>query len=169
MRYNADRLKEKTDTIGIPGVKALADINSDVLFNYNIFPANIMSYLTQWQAEHRAMLVGDTILQQVFVPPIKSFSQKIIFGVRISEIINDRNKKGFSYETLEGHVEKGISTFTLESATDGVVFKIHTLSSPGNLLTKLIGPVFSLPYQKYCTQKALQHVKKNILSRSRGK
>jgi uncharacterized protein (UPF0548 family) len=101
-------------------------------------------------------------VQQAFFPPIKNFSQKIIFGVRINEILNKENKKGFSYETIEGHAEKGISIFTIENNTDKVKFKIHTFSEPGNFLSKIVGPLITIPYQKYCTKKALESVKEQI-------
>lgn len=121
-----------------------------------------MTFRTQWEAENRSLNVGDTIVQQVYVPPNKIFSQKMVFGVRISEVVNQSNKKGFSYETLEGHVEKGISTFTIEQLESKLVFKIHTYSTPGNFLTKLLGPVFSTPYQAFCTKAALINVKKQL-------
>ena len=122
-----------------------------------------MAYLTQWNHEQRTIKKGDTIMQQVFIPPNRYISQKIIFGVRIKEIIDEQNRVGYSYETLKGHVEKGISTFTIEKTGDEqTVFRIHTYSAPANLLTKLLGPVFSIPYQTYCTRKALQNVKKII-------
>ena len=75
------------------------------------------------------MKIGDTILQQAFIPPTQSFSQKIIFGVRINNIIEETNRKGFSYETIEGHVEKGESTFTIEKGDKGLIFNIKTLLS----------------------------------------
>ncbi len=81
------------------------------------------------------MQIGDTILQQVFIPPVKQFSKKIIFGVRINAIINEAVRIGFSYETLEGHVEKGESTFTIEEIEGNIIFKIHTFSEPGSWLT----------------------------------
>jgi hypothetical protein len=76
--------------------------------------------------------------------------------------INQPSKKGFSYETLEGHVEKGISTFTIEQLNNELIFKIQTYSTPGNFLTRLLRPVFSVPYQTFCTRKALRHVKRQI-------
>lgn len=117
-----------------------------------------MSYKNQWTDENRRMKVDDTIAQQVYIPPTKIFSQKIIFGVRINEIIEQTNRKGFSYETLEGHVEKGISTFTVEQLEHKIVFKVQTYSTPGNFLTKFLGPIFSVPYQTFCTTAALKNV-----------
>ena len=162
MVYDKSNLVEKNNTIEINTNRKLAEINLDFLFDYNIFPDNIMSFKTQWSDENRQMKVGDTILQQAFIPPIKSISQKIIFGVRISEIIDRIDKKGFSYETLDGHVEKGISTFTIEQLDEKLIFKIQTYSTPGNILTKLLGTFFTVPYQTFCTKLALKNVKRQI-------
>jgi uncharacterized protein (UPF0548 family) len=121
-----------------------------------------MTYMTQWGQEKRKMKIGDTILQQVFLPPTPLLSQKIIFSVRINNLIDEPGRKGFSYETLEGHVEKGESTFTLEAGGRSPLFKIKTYSTAGNVLTRLVGPVFTRPYQRYCTQQALKHVKRQL-------
>jgi hypothetical protein len=162
MAYDKFKLTEKCSIIEINTSKSLHQLDLDFLFDYQLFPQNIMTYKNQWSEENRTMRIGDTIAQQVYIPPTKFLSQKIIFGVRINEIIDQPDKKGFSYETLEGHVEKGISTFTVEQAGNKVIFKIHTFSSPGNVLTKLLGPVFSVPYQTYCTQQALKNVRRQL-------
>jgi hypothetical protein len=159
MKYDRSTLTEKISSVSINTNKELSQLKIDFFFNYEIFPGNIMSSLTQWIYENRTMREGDTILQQAFIPPVKSFSQKILFAVRINEIINEENRIGYSYETVEGHVEKGISIFTLEKNSSDILFKIHTFSSPGNLLTRMLGPVVSIPYQAYCTRKCLEHVK----------
>jgi hypothetical protein len=158
MEYDINRLKKAVSTIQLE----TDSIEFQTLFNYDIFPAFIMSHLTEWKLDDREMKVGDIIVQQVCIPPFMALSQKIVFGVRISEIIDEETRKGFSYETLDGHVEKGISTFTLEKTRDQVIFKIQTYSAPGSILTKLLGPIFSRPYQTYSTNKALKHVKKQI-------
>ena len=157
MAYNKSRLKEKVSSIDIVTKTPFENLNLEFLFEYKIFPSNILNFLTQWENEKRKMKAGDTIVQQIFIPPTKLFSQKLIFGVRIKEIIDEPTKKGFSYETLEVHVEKGISTFTVEQEGSKIVFKIKTFSGAGNLLSKLMGPVFSVPYQKFCTNKALEN------------
>jgi hypothetical protein len=162
MTFDKTKLTEKTTTIDIKTEKTLGQINLDFLFDYKIFPSNIMTYMTEWEKEKRKMKNGDTILQQAFVPPTKTFSQKIVFGVRINNIINETDRKGFSYVTIEGHVEKGESTFTIEQGASGLIFKIKTFSEPGNLLTKLVGPIFTVPYQTYCTRTALENVKRQI-------
>lgn len=162
MDYDKFRLTEKISVIDIDTTKKIDQLNLDFLFDYQIFPDNIMTFKNEWIDQNRKMKVGDTIAQQVYIPPTKTFSQKIIFGVRVNEIIDQVNKKGFSYETLEGHVEKGVSTFTVEQLDNKIVFKIQTYSTPGNVLTKLLGPVFSVPYQTFCTKTALKNVKRQL-------
>ena len=162
MLYNKIELQEKISIQQINTNKQLSEIDLEFLYNYEIFPNYIMSHYSQWKEENRKMNIEDTIVQQVYIPPIQSLSQKIIFGVRINEIINENNRKGFSYETLNGHVEKGISTFTIEQIENKIYFKIHTFSKPGNLLSKILGPIFSVPYQAYCTKKAINYVTEQI-------
>ena len=70
------------------------ELNTDFFFDYKIFPGSIMSYLTQWNFEKRQMQIGDTIVQQAFIPPFRHLPQKIIFGVRINDIINEPARIG---------------------------------------------------------------------------
>lgn len=162
MEYDKSRLTDKISTIDIDTNKKLDQLNLDFLFDYQIFPDKIMNFKNDWTDQSRKMKIGDTIAQQVYIPPTRTISQKIIFGVRINEIIDEADKKGFSYETLEGHVEKGVSTFTVEQLDNKIIFKIQTYSTPGNILTKLLGPVFSVPYQTFCTKTALKNVKRQL-------
>lgn len=162
MKFDKTKLKEKTTTINIKTEKTLGQINLDFLFDYKIFPSNIMTFRTQWEQEKRKMRIGDTILQQAFIPPTQTFSQKIVFGVRVNNIIDETDRKGFSYVTVDGHVERGESAFTVTNCNNGLIFKIKTFSEPGNLLTKILGPIFTVPYQSYCTRMALENVKRQI-------
>src|SRR4051812_38516226 len=156
-------LRTHTSTIQVLSGRDFNEIDYNILFEYRIFPPTIMSYMTQWSIERRCMRVGDTILQQVCVPPFPSVSHKIIFGVRVDSIIDTPGRRGFSYQTLEGHAEKGRSVFTFEKIGNESTFKIETFSAPGNLLSKLTGPFFARPYQAYCTKKALQNVKNQLI------
>jgi Domain of unknown function (DUF1990) len=163
IKYDKQQLTEKITSIEISTNKAFGQLDTNFFWDYNIFPNNILCHLTEWTDQKRTMQIGDTIVQQAFIPPLKNFSQKIIFGVRINNIIKESNRIGFSYETLEGHVEMGESTFSIEQQNDGkIVFKIHTFSKPGNFLTKLLAPIFSIPYQTYCTRQGLENVRKQL-------
>ena len=106
------------------------------------------------------MQVGDTIIQQIHFPPLQQLSQKMIVGVRIKSITYNSNSISFSYETLTGHIEKGISKFEIEGIGNRVKFTIHTLSCPNNYFLKLLAPVFSSPYQNFCTNLAINNMKK---------
>ncbi|MES2702734.1 MAG: DUF1990 family protein [Bacteroidota bacterium] len=162
MGYDIAQMGEAKTSIEVNPAKPYDQLSFGALFDYHIFPVHIMTALPQWIAEGRPMRSRDNIVQQVFIPPGR-FSQKIIFGVRIKELICEEARFGYSYETLEGHVEKGISTFLIERTNDQrLVFSIHTFSRPGSVLSRLLAPVFSLPYQKYCTAQALKHMKKSI-------
>jgi hypothetical protein len=142
MAYNRLLLRKKVSSIDLHNDGTLNDINLDFFFDYFIFPPHITCFRSQWSIEKRKMKVGDTILQQVFIPPFQFISQKIIFGVRINSIIEKELRKGFSYETLAGHLERGESTFAIEQTDKGLIFKIQTFSEPGNFLSKLAGPIF---------------------------
>ena len=141
MTFDKYSLEEKTTSTSIKTDKPMREFDLSFLYDYKIFPSNIMTFATQWEKEKRKIKIGDTILQQVFIPPIRFFSITIVFGVRINRIIDEVERKGFGYVTIEGHVEKGESTFTLETTQTGLVFKVKTFSKPGNLLTKLVGPL----------------------------
>ncbi|NOT75504.1 MAG: DUF1990 family protein [Cyclobacteriaceae bacterium] len=162
MEYEKGTLRESVSTIRLSSAKRLNEVDTSFLFDYSIFPETIMTHLSQWKDENRKMREGDNILQQVYIPPIPGFSQKIIFGVRINSIINEPNRIGFSYETLEGHVEKGESMFTMEEINGKLFFKIRTFSRPGIFLARILEPIFSKPYQSYCTQKALNNVRDQV-------
>ena len=131
----------------------------DKLFNYHIFPLNILSAYPQWVDENRSIQAGDTIVQQINIPPFRSLAQRIIVGVRVKEVFNSGKYKGFSYETLKGHVEKGISLFQVEEVNDKAVFRIETYSAPAQPMLRLFQPISSW-YQDFCTKKALSNVKK---------
>lgn len=162
MNYDKNQLIEKVSSIEVHTHFSIKELDLSFFFDYHIFPENILSAYTQWSDEQRKMQTGDTILQQVYLPPIPKFSQKALFGVRIKEVIREEKRYGFSYETLNGHVECGISYFLLEEIDGKIIFKIQTFSKPGNFFTRLLGPVFSIPYQTYCTKKALKNVKNSI-------
>jgi hypothetical protein len=161
--FDKRKLKERTTSIDLGSEKKLEQLDLNFFFDYKIFPSRILTFMAEWKIENRSIRVGDTILQQVFIPPTRVFSQKIVFGVRISSIIDETGRKGFSYVTIEGHVERGESVFTFEKAEGRLIFKITTFSEPGNVLTSLLGPIFTDPYQAYCTRAALENVRRQIL------
>jgi uncharacterized protein (UPF0548 family) len=59
-------------------------------------------------------------------------------------------------------VERGESTFVIEQHDNDLAFKIQTYSEPSNAFVKIFGAWAAVPYQRYCTQKALSHVKQQV-------
>lgn len=168
MSFDKESLPEKSTSISITTPMTLDEIDLRFFFNYLVFPPSIMKSKTQWEAENRNIRVGDTIVQQVCIPPIKTLSQKLIFGVRINTIIEEAKQRGFSYETLDGHVERGESTFMIAQNEDKLVFTIRTFSEPAYVLIKIFGSWASVPYQQYCTRRALENVKRQMEGQTHG-
>jgi len=63
INYDKHQLKEKETIIEIDTSKEFHEIDLNFLFDYKIFPDNIMTSLTQWRYENRDLKIGDTIVQ----------------------------------------------------------------------------------------------------------
>jgi hypothetical protein len=159
---SAATLPEKASDIAFGYSGPLSSYRTDFLFAYDIFPRFLMRAEAQWIREDRAMRVGDIIVQRAVLPPI-GFGLCAEFAVRISALISAPGKLGFAYETLAGHLERGVSEFYFEERAGALFFVIHTYSEPAHWLSRL-GRPFSLVYQKWCTQQALKHVKRRFQS-----
>ena len=107
------------------------------------------------------MRIRDIIVQRAVLPPI-GFGICAEFAVRISALIGEPSKLGFAYETLAGHLERGVSQFYFEERAGEILFVVHTHSEPAHWLSRLGSGVFSLRYQRWCTQQALKHVKQRF-------
>ncbi len=154
-------LPEKTNKIALGCPAPISSYRTDFLFSYDIFPRFLMRAEPQWIREGRAMRVGDIIVQRAVLPPI-GFGLCAEFAVRISALFSEPSKLGFGYETLAGHLERGVSEFYFEQRSGELFFVIHTHSEPAHWLSRLGGGIFSLPYQRWCTQQALKHVKRRF-------
>lgn len=121
-----------------------------------------MRFVAEWQKDGRKIKSGDIILQRAIFPPF-GFGVCIEFAVRVTRLIDEELKLGFAYETLSGHVERGISEFYFEEKEGRVYFTIHTFSEPANKFMRFTKQIFTLPYQRWCTQRALMHVKRKFI------
>jgi uncharacterized protein (UPF0548 family) len=106
----------------------------------------------------RRIHVGDVIVQQAYLPPLL-LSLKCIFAVRILAITQSARHVGFQYGTITGHAESGMSEFAFVVRGDELYALIHTFSQPGHILSRIVAPFFTLPYQQYCTNNALAQMK----------
>jgi hypothetical protein len=158
---SAATLPEKTSAVALDYRGPISSYRTDFLFAYDIFPRFLMRAEPQWICERRRMRVGDIIVQRAVLPPI-GFGLCAEFAVRISAIMDESSKLGFTYETLAGHLERGVSEFYFEERAGELFFVIHTHSEPAHWLSRFGGGIFSLPYQRWCTHQALRHVKKRF-------
>src|SRR5260370_26629024 len=155
-------LPEKTTDIALGCTGPISSYHTDFLFDYDIFPRFLMRAEPQWIREGRAIRAGDIIVQRAVLPPV-GFGLCAEFAVRISALISEPSKLGFAYDTLTGHLERGVSEFYFEERAGALFFVIHTCSEPAHWLSRL-GRPFSLAYQKWGTQQALKPVLKRFKS-----
>jgi len=153
----AATLPEKRSEISPGHFGSLGSCRTDFLFAYNIFPRFLMRAEAEWIRERRTMRIGDIIVQRAVLPPI-GFGICAEFAVRISALIGESSKLVFAYETLAGHLERGVSEFYFEERAGEILFVVHTHSEPAHWLSRLGREVFSLRYRRSCTQQALKHV-----------
>jgi hypothetical protein len=62
------------------------------------------------------------------------------------------------------HAEKGLSTFFFALRGAEISATIHTFSVPGTLTGNLVAALVTLPYQRYCTNQALAHMRACFLA-----
>lgn len=61
---------------------------------------------------------------------------------RVIEVIDEPDRRGFTYATLPGHPEAGIERFLLERVHDGTLcFSVTAVSAPASLPARLARPI----------------------------
>ena len=160
---DARAFPERTSSIALGVAGPIARWRTDFLFGYQVFPTAIIRFAAEWLEAGRPMAVGDIILQRAIVPPI-GFGLGLEFAVRVCALIREEKRLGFAYETLAGHAESGVSEFYFEDRDGQLHFVIHTFSQPGHWTARLGKHVFTLPYQRWCTNRALVYVRRQFLA-----
>ena len=126
----------------------------DRLLRYQIFPPRIMR--AEVCSDDGRIHEGTTIVQHVAIGPLRMEAAVRVVRVWRGET-EEAEEIGFTYATLEGHPERGISTFRLRrSALGSITFLIDTRSRPGSLLTRLARPL-ARRFQLRATEAALRY------------
>jgi uncharacterized protein (UPF0548 family) len=74
---------------------------------------------------------------------------------RVVEVVDEPERRGFSYVTLPGHPERGIEHFLVERLENGrVQLTVQAFAGPGTLLVRLGWPVGRL-LQRFYTRRYL--------------
>jgi uncharacterized protein (UPF0548 family) len=127
---------------------------ADRLWSYDIFPPCLMRAAVC--SEDGQVNTGVVIVQRVRVGLAVIESAVRVIDVWATEG-DDVEEAGFTYATLAGHPETGVSTFWVARRGDKVEFAIKARSRPGTLLTR-IGRPLSRAFQRAATRAALRHV-----------
>jgi uncharacterized protein (UPF0548 family) len=139
-----------------------ADIGSwfrrfeDRLLAYRVFPPDLMH--AHICSEDDRLREGTTIVQRVAIGPLT-----LEAGVRVIRVWHhedeDIDETGFTYATLQGHPERGISTFRLRrrTAPPSIDLLIDVRSRPGVWLTRVARPI-ARRFQIRATKAALAYL-----------
>ncbi len=124
------------------------------LYAYRVFPPHRMSPFICGKIQ---LQTGSVIIQRIHLGILT-----LETAVRIKKIYKTESVSetlvGFQYETLEGHVEKGIADFFLryDKVRSELKFVIQSSSSPANFLSRITRPL-GRRMQKKFTKEALEH------------
>jgi uncharacterized protein (UPF0548 family) len=127
----------------------------DRLLTYQVFPPSLMR--AHICSDDGRLHEGTTVVQRVALGPFT-----LEAGVRVIRVWHHEDTEyvetGFTYATLAGHPERGISTFRLRRQADGasIDFLIDVRSQPGSWLTHLARPV-TRRFQVRATEAALAY------------
>ena len=103
--------------------------------------------LFAWRVHRRAGLrvqSSDAVLRQgtVVLLRLGLGPASVRIPCRVIEVVDEPDRKGFTYATLPGHPECGVEQFALETAEDGRVrFRVSAVSRHATLLARLAGPL----------------------------
>lgn len=158
---NAETLPVAVSSIAMGCQGTVYDHNVDFLFDYDVFPGSILLFQTERRRASGVMRLGDIILQRLKVPPFFPI-RCLDFAVRITGIIQEERRFGFAYSTLEGHAERGVAEFYFEEQYGGIFFVIRTRSEAAFTRSSLLRALLVRPMQKWCTRRALKHVKRRF-------
>jgi hypothetical protein len=102
-----EQLPRRVSTIALDSREQDARRVAGCLFEYDIFPRQVMTSLSQWSAERRTMQVGDVIVQHVYLPAFLPFAIKLVFGVRVTDVFESSTCAGFSISDSGGTCGRG--------------------------------------------------------------
>jgi uncharacterized protein (UPF0548 family) len=126
---------------------------SEAILTYNIYPPRHMHARVCTPDER--VRADALIIQRIISGPTA-----VETAVRVTDVFESCSPDrvmGFSYVTLQGHVERGVATFYISRSPDGALaFNIESWSRPSGPMAMLMTPVTRL-MQKRFTREALAY------------
>ncbi len=100
--------------------------------------------LREWQMQSGAGVRVDPVPIRVGETPVlwtRTLGAWLLFACRISRVVDEPDRFGFTYLTLPGHPEQGEESFVLEIADEVVWLTISARSRPATLASRAAGPI----------------------------
>jgi uncharacterized protein (UPF0548 family) len=85
---------------------------------------------------HAPLEVGQTVVVAVQLAVVTA-----VAPCRVVYVIDEGDRFGFAYGTLEGHPESGEESFTVSRGDNGVTFEVASFSRPASRIAQLGRPV----------------------------
>jgi uncharacterized protein (UPF0548 family) len=123
--------------------------------------------LATWQAQRHLglgiyppdapVVAGTVVLATADIGPAR-----IVLPCRVVYCTDEAMSFGFAYGTLPGHPERGEESFHVRLDDQGVVsFHVVAFSRPGDLATKLAGPI-ATSVQSMATRRYIEGIKRYV-------
>lgn len=130
---------------------------AQAIARYDIFPPRLGRGVAR-----RPVRVGDVVGLRYFLVP----GVHIFFASRVYEVIDEELRRGFSYETLEGHPEAGQETFavTKDPHTGAIVASLQAWSQLAPPWPRLLSPL-TRPLQYGAGRAALDYFEQLVLEK----
>jgi uncharacterized protein (UPF0548 family) len=142
------------------GTPSLLERARDALLRYDIYaPRRMRSAVCSPDGR---VCVGALIIQRVCVGPIA-----VETAVRVVDVFeaSEMRRVGFTYVTLQGHVEKGVASFLVarhdDAAGQRLTFNIESWSTSARGMAQAIAPLSRL-VQKAISREALEHFRTSV-------
>lgn len=138
---------------------------SDLLMRYQFYPHDILSHVSDFSLWNRWLQVGDRIVQRIhlfalFGRPILD----VIMMNEVSAVVAEPRCYGFTYVTLDAHVEQGEWSAHLTWKDDGDLFlNVNVISRP-SASEPARNHGFMRAMQQSAHQRGLQHFQQAVLS-----
>lgn len=120
---------------------------SQRLIRYDVFPSSTMTI--DIETADGVAVVDSIIIQHFHIGPLT-----IKTSVKVISVEQSIERTNLTYETMPGHPERGVASFTLIRTDTGYEFEVETWSKPGRWYTWLGKPVMRYLQQRL-TQQAL--------------
>ena len=105
---------------------------ADLLMRFRFYPKEVMSHASDFDLYERWAEVGDRIVQRIHL--LQFLGRPILDAVTMTEItsvIKEPHRCGFTYATVETHVEQGEWSVLLNWRSNGdIVIRIEAISRP---------------------------------------